>query len=64
MHIINEQEIEKLIETMPPKLNESNSIIMEDECLLTLLKYYLFLQQYASDIVTNFSFTHEDILYS
>ncbi|GHH99913.1 hypothetical protein [Neobacillus kokaensis] len=64
MHIINQQEIEKLIEIMRSKLDESNSIIIEDEGLSAILKYCLFLQQYALDIVTNSSFTYEDILYS
>lgn len=64
MNIITKEEIENLFETLKPNLDESNIIVLEDEELSKLLKYYLFLQQFVQDIITHSSFTHEEILYS
>ncbi|HWO97419.1 MAG TPA: hypothetical protein VNM45_14020 [Bacillus sp. (in: firmicutes)] len=64
MNIINEQEIEKMFEALHPRLDESNLLITGDESLSKIFKHYLFLQQCAQEIIANFSFTYEEILYS
>lgn len=58
------EDIENMFETLRPNLNESNIIKIEDDSLSQLLKYYLFLQQYAEEIIAHFPFTYEEILYS
>ena len=64
MHIINKEEIDRMIETIHPKLDESNLFHIDDEDLSSVLRYYLFLQQFPQDIITHFPVTHEEILYS
>ena len=64
MHMINEQEIEKMIATINPQLDESNSIQTGDTSLEKILKHYLFLQQCIEEITSQFSVTKEEVLYS
>ncbi|MFP7296774.1 hypothetical protein [Neobacillus niacini] len=64
MNIIMKQEIEHLFETLKPVLEELNFIALEERELSQVFTYYLFLQQCGEDIMTNSSYTSEEILYS
>ncbi|MEH7246903.1 hypothetical protein V7114_09000 [Neobacillus niacini] len=64
MKIISVDEIEILFKKLRPVLDKSNIIIIEDEGLSKILKYYLFLEQCTDEIIVNSSYTFEDILYS
>lgn len=64
MHIIKKEEIDRMNETLRPKLDESNLILIDDEDLSKLLKPFWFLQQCAQDIMANFPYSNEVILYS
>lgn len=64
MKIIDSQRIEELYKNLNPQLDMSNIIRIEDEALARLLNHFLFLQQYAENIIANLSYTYEEILYS
>lgn len=64
MHLINREDIEKMMEILHPVLDEITRIHIDDEGLSKLLKQYWFLQQFAQDIVEKFTFSCNVVLYS
>jgi hypothetical protein len=64
MIMIKDNEIETLYKTLNPLLDKTNIIMLEEERLAKLLDNFLFLQQYAKAIISNSSFTYEEVLYS
>lgn len=64
MNIIKEQGIEKLYKTLKAKLDKTNIIVLEDEGLTKLLDNFLFLEQYAEEIIATSSSIYEEVLYS
>ena len=64
MKLITKEDIEKMMGSLNPILDESTLVHIDDEGLSKLLKEYWFLRQCAQEIIANFPVSYEVVLYS